>query len=100
MSPEGIKNMFSQIDKLWIAPEVEKRRNNKSLPSDFKIFRCLIRLPQDKEPIVEFNDEISLVAEFETAPGEKIKAGDEVYLHQVKSIKTIHPPKVDEKRVA
>ena len=100
MDKQASDNFFQQLDSLWIKPEIERRTLAQTLPADFKIYRCLIKMPHGKEPIVEFNDEIVLTAKFEAAPGENIQAGNPVFLHQVKKIESVKPPEVDGVRVA
>lgn len=62
------QNLFNQVMKLWIEPEISKRKQKSILPEGFKIYRCLIRLPQDRDPIVEFNDEVKFIALAKFAP--------------------------------
>ncbi|HEX8459715.1 MAG TPA: hypothetical protein VF656_20640 [Pyrinomonadaceae bacterium] len=100
LDAEGMKNMFGQIHKLWIEPEVNRRQEAGKLPDGFKIYRCLIRLPQNRPPIVEFNDEIGWVAEAEPAPDKEWIPGQPVYLHDIQKITAVQPPEVDGVRVA
>lgn len=100
LDAEGMKGMFEQIHKLWIEPEVKRRQDSGGLPDGFKIYRCLIRLPQNKAPIVEFNNEIGWIAEAEPAPGAEWSPGQAVYLHDIHSITAVQPPEVDGVRVA
>src|SRR5262245_34969402 len=66
----------------------------------FKVHRCLILLPQDAPPIVQFNDEIGWEAMVRLGPAVVLKEGDSVFLSQVASVDMVRPPKVDGKRVA
>jgi len=100
LDAEGMQNVFDQIDKLWIEPEVNRRTEAGKLPDDFKIFRCLIRLPHNKSPIVEFNDEIGWTAKAEPAPGKEWVPGKPVYLHEIDKITTVQPPEDDGVRTA
>ena len=91
---------FKQINEMWIEQEVEKRRKSGALPEKFSIKQCLIRLPSDKPPIVEFNEEIGFEAMVRPAGGKEFVKGENVYLHDVQSIETVQPPQVDGQRVA
>jgi hypothetical protein len=51
-----------QMHHHWIGPELEARARAGHLPTDFQIRRCLIRLPTNAKPIVEFNEEVTLRA--------------------------------------
>ncbi len=99
LNEKGIQNLYNQIWKLWIEPEIQRRTQYGSLPEDFKISRCLIRLPKDKPPIVEFNDEISWIALVKKTPT-SIKKGDPIYIHEIQEIKDVSPPEVNGERVA
>lgn len=96
---KGAQNLFDQINKLWIEPEISSRKQAGTLPENFKIFRCLIKLPKDKTPIVDFNDEIRFVASLKIGRN-SIKKGEPIYLHEVQEIGAISPPEVDGLRVA
>jgi hypothetical protein len=100
LSQEATTNLFNNIHRLWIDPEIVRRKASGSLPPDFKILRCLVRLPQDKAPIIQFNDEIGWVVKIEPPAGMTIAKGQEIYLHDIKKIVAVEPPTVDEKRVA
>ena len=95
-----VQNIFDQVHKLWIEPEVTRRKQTDSLPEDFRIFCCLIRLPKDRSPIVEFNGEIGWVASAKIAPGVSFKEGQPVFLHEIQEIAAVSPPKVNGQRVA
>ena len=92
-------NLFNQVMKLWIEPEISKRKQKGILPENFKIHRCLIRLPQDGNPIVEFNNEVRFKAMAKFAPGTFKKKGELVYVHEIKEIGKVLPPEVEGKRV-
>lgn len=92
-------NFLNQVMKLWIKPEISKRKQRGILPENFKMYRCLVRLPQDRDPIVEFNDEVEFTALTKLAPGTVKKKGEFIYIHEIKEIGKILPPKVEGKRV-
>lgn len=100
LDERGVMNLFSQIQEIWIKPEISRRRKTGNLPKDFRIFRCLIKLPKDRSPMVEFNDEIGWVASVKKAPGTSFEKGQKVFLHEIQEIATVSPPEVDEQRVA
>lgn len=98
---QAAQNFFKHTHELWIQPEIERRRSEGILPDNFQIRECLIRLPQDKPPIVEFNDEFGWEMEFpELAPGVKMEPGKVINRDDLIDLGRILPPTVDEKRVA
>ena len=100
LNEAATKNLFDDVHETWIGPEVERRRTAGKLPQDFAIRRCLIRLPDDSVPIVEFNEEICWDALAKIPEGTQPKVGDPLLLTQVERIETVLPPTVDGKRVA
>ena len=101
LDEEGAKNLFEQLNTMWIEPELLRRRQNGTLPDDFQIFRFLIRLPKDHPPIVEFNDEIGWIAKVKAAPRALNGIiGKPVFLHDIQEIETVGPPEVEGQRVA
>jgi hypothetical protein len=100
MDQEGYKNLFGQIHNLWIEPEFSKRQAEGKLPPNFKIHRCRILFPKHTSPIVEFNQEIQWEAEAKAANKTGFIAGQPVYLDEIRSIESVHPPKVGGQRVA
>lgn len=100
LDEQGTKNFFDQATKLWVQPELERRRQAGTISPDFRVSRCLIRLPTDKPPIVEFNEEVHWLTEVERADSVPLEAGDAIYVHQVRRISAVAPPEVDGKRVA
>ena len=100
LDKKGAKNLFDQVYELWIKSEILGRKQTGSLPENFKIFRCLIRLPKDRGPIIEFNDEIKWVVLAKSAPGTSFKKGETVFLRDIQEIVTVRPPEVDGERVA
>ena len=94
------RNLLVQAHELWIGPELESRRAAGDLPPDFRLFRCLIRLPQSSPPIVEFNEEISWITKVKLPEPLAVKHGDPIYLENIERIESVEPPKVDGARVA
>jgi hypothetical protein len=95
------QEILKQALALWIGPELKRRKQLGVLPSGFKLSNCLIRLPQDQPPIIEFNGEIQMTLWIQFAPGTtSIKKGEDIFLHEIKRIAAVDPPKVNGQRVA
>lgn len=97
---EFVQNMYKEFNRFWIEPEILQRQKNGTLPTNFKIYRCLIRLPKFLPAIVEFNEEIRWSAKAKLAPGVTGRIGSPIYLHEIQEIETVSPPEVDGQRVA
>jgi hypothetical protein len=97
---EASRNFYDQIRTLWIEPEIRRRRDAGGIPDDFLIYRCLVKLPRDSKPVVEFNDEIQWQATLKFPQSRDIKQGEAIHLHEVERIVSVAPPEVDGKRVA
>lgn len=96
----GRQNFFKSIHDMWIMPEIQKRFGE-TIPAEFQIRHCLIRLQQSAPPIVEFNDEVGWEVEnLVLAPGVTMEAGKLIYLHEIMGIGSVLPPLVEGKRVA
>src|SRR5438093_11849204 len=97
----GAETFFNQIHDFYIQPELDRRKAEGKLADDFQIRECLIRLPKDGKPIVEFNNEFGWQIEHpELAPGLTMELGQPVYLHEVVNLGKVLPPTVEETRVA
>jgi hypothetical protein len=97
----GSQNFFNHTHDLFIRPELDTRKLENRLTDDFRIRECLIRLPQNKPPIVEFNNEFGWDLENpELAPGITLEPGKPFYLHELVSVGKVLPSVVDDKRVA
>ena len=94
LGQEGRERAWSQVFDLYIKPELDKR-------SDLAwtdVHTVLIRLPKDREPIVEFNDEVQIIYAVEDPfPRDK---GDVLKWYELREIEEICPPKVDNGSVA
>jgi hypothetical protein len=99
MDQQFAQNFFAEAHKLWIAPELSRRFDD-NIPANFKIHRCLVRLPVGTEPIVEFNEEFGFNAEAKISEGESIAPGDAVHLHHVEKVGRVEPISHEGKRVA
>jgi len=100
LNKNGIQNLFDQIYKIWIEPEINKLKENQKLENNFKLRHCLIKLPRGKSPILEFNDDVKWLATVEVASNAAIMKNDPIFLHEIKEIVGVQPPEVDGKRVA
>jgi len=97
---KAVGNLFEQVYKLWIQPELSRRGEAGTLPKDFRISRCLIRLPRNRAPIVEFNEEIGWIVSAKKPPGTAFDKGQVVFVHEIVEITAVIPPTVDGRRVA
>lgn len=97
---QAANNLFEQVDKLWIQPEVSRRAQAGTLPKGFRISRCLIRLPRDRAAIVEFNEEIGWIVSARKPPETAFDKGQKVFVHEIVEITAVMPPTVDGRRVA
>ncbi len=95
------KAIVRQMQQHWIGPELERRSKAGTLPPDFQVRRCLIRLPMNAKPIVEFNEEVVLTVKAKVPPlTREVKAGDIARLDDIEYIERVYPPEVDGTRVA
>lgn len=99
LDEKGGQNFLDHIHKLWIDPEIERRKAEGRLTGKLGIRCCLIKLPTGQQPIVEFNEEICWLATVKKRQGIAFEKGDPVYLQQVESIASVERPKVDGKPV-
>ncbi|REK16518.1 MAG: hypothetical protein DWQ37_07315 [Planctomycetota bacterium] len=97
---EATLNLWRQINRLWVGPEIERRKAEGRLPEGFSIRRCLIKLFGDRQSIVEFNDEIHWVVKAKKPLGLAFKNGSPVFLSQLERIVSVERPTVDGKPVA
>ena len=100
LSEKGAQNLLNQINTIWIEPEVLRRKEAKTLPENFKLWRCLIKLPKGQPPIIEFNDEIKWLAWLKLVPGMTLKSGQAIYLHEVQQIAAVSLPEISGERIA
>jgi hypothetical protein len=100
MDQQAQQTFFQQVHDLWIEPELKRRQQEGRTPEGFKIWRSMIRLPQGRPAIVEFNDEINWMALVALSPSVTPKVGQPVYWDQVREFSSVEPPHVDGQRVA
>lgn len=100
LSEDGQNNLWNQVNTLWIEPELNRRKEAGTLAANFKIRHCLIRLPVEALPIVEFNDEIKWEVLAKLPSGREVTKDQAIYIHDIEKIASVKPPEVDGKRVA
>jgi len=100
LNQEAASRSFTDVHKVWVAPEWQRRVDRGELPEGYRIRRCLILLPRGRDPIVKFNEEISWEGVAELSYPETRKIGDPVYLSDIDRVDTVVPPTVDGVRVA
>ena len=91
----GVQTFVQELNRLWIGPEIEKRTREGKLPHDFKLWRCLIRLPKGQSPIVEFNHEIHWEARVKVSDGREFQVGEVTFLDDMEKIEGVKPPMVN-----
>lgn len=100
LTPEAGQNLLRQIGDLWVNPEIERRKKTGRLPPGFKFKSCLVKLPLNRPPIVQFNEEVSWVVEVTLPKPRGFRKGEPIYAHDIKRVKRVKPPVVDGQRVA
>ena len=94
LGQQGRERAWSQIYELFVEPELDKR-------SDIaweNVYKVLIKLPKDKEPIVEFNHEVRFLYAMEDPVARY--AGGTLQYYEIREIKEVLPPKVGDRNVA
>lgn len=94
------QGLFRSMQELWIQPEIDRRLSEGSIQPDFVVSRCLVRLPEGKLPIVEFNEEVTIHAIVKVPDGIHPNPGEPVGLDQIERIGRIDPPLYNGQRVA
>lgn len=94
------QGFFRQMQEHWIQPELDKRLAAGTVTPDFVVKQCLVRLPKDVSPIVEFNEEVSIHAIVKVPDEVNPAAGDSAHLDQIERIVRIDPPLYNGQRVA
>ena len=100
LDESGSLNLFNQIKQIWIDPELEKRKQAGKIKNGFTIDRVLIKMPQNKPPVVQFNEECGWLAYVQKDHNSSFQKNDPVYIFQVKKIIDVEHPKIDDKPVA
>jgi hypothetical protein len=93
-------NLWDQIQTIWVMPEIERRQREGKLPTEFRIRRCLIKMPVGQPPIVEFNEEIHWLALVRKPVGIAFAKDDPIFISQIEQVETVNRPEVNGKPVA
>lgn len=86
--------------RLWANPEIERRKQDGTLPELFIIYKCLITFPKGNPPIVKFNEEFGWQVWVKKAPGASFEKGQPVHLHEIVTVEKVKLPNIDGKPVA
>lgn len=80
-----------------IKKETDSLREKGLIDNNYRVLQCLIKLPPNSEPIVEFNDKIKWIMQSNTA---HMKENQAVYIWDIKKIKNVEFPKYKGLKVA
>ena len=86
LDESGSKNLFDQINKLWIDPEYQNRLKKGTVDENFRIDRCMVKFPKKGPIIVNFNQEVSWMAVVRKDHNTAFKKDDPVHLHQINDL--------------
>lgn len=104
LNDEQKNTLFQTLHVQWIQPEIEKRFGNNGPPDTFRILKYLVKLPKNREPIIQFNEEFGwLVPNPEMPMGrtlDDLNIGERITLSDIIKITNVLPPTVDGERVA
>ncbi len=87
VSKEIGKNLLNQVFEFWVNPEIERRRQNKILPKNFKLRMAQIVMNVGKPPIIRLNDEIK--AQLVVRVTRNVVAGDPVSTADIDEIENL-----------
>ena len=87
--------ILQQMYQHWIGPELESRAKSGRLPVDFQFRSCLVRLPANAKPIVQFNEEVTLRVRAKVSNDCNPVIGDIAHLEHVEYIDYAYCPEVD-----
>jgi hypothetical protein len=91
---------LNYVHNTYIQPEIDRRRHSGQLRDTIKVWECLVRLPANDVPIVQFNDEVGWEAESELVDGREVIKDRVYYAHEVLELKKIQPPKIKDEYVS
>ena len=94
---EAGSNFFNQISKIWIKPEINRRRLLGLIDENFTWSSCRILLPRVGPNQIEFNKEIRWLAIIKKAPNTTFEYGQSVYLHELQKVIDVLRPKLNDK---
>lgn len=84
------QRVLEQALQIWIAPELERRREAGLLPSDFVLRAAQIVMNVDAPTKVRLNAEVKLVVEVRPLHNRAIEVGDSILVEDVESIEGFH----------
>ncbi len=91
---------YDQIYNNWIKPELEKRKAEGLIETDFRFTKCLITFPKKPKTLVKFNSEIDITFLVEGSIKEDKEKGDPIYNEEVNDIVDVVLPNIDGERIA
>jgi hypothetical protein len=85
LDEEGGRNFFHQVMNLWIAPEIERRKEKGILSTNFAIDKIQILIsPEERPAVVRLNNEIKAELTCRLKPGiHKQVIGEPVYWKEI-----------------
>ncbi len=96
---EAANNLFNQVSKIWIEPEIKRRRILGEITDKFTWSSCRILLPKHGPNKIEFDKEILWQALIKKAPHVTFEVDQEVYLYELQKVIDVLRPKIDNKHV-
>jgi hypothetical protein len=93
-------HFIDQVVSNWISPELKKRALAGTILESFELQRCLIRMPFQKPAIVEFNEEVNIIANLKVRMETSYEKDDILYLPDYDGVESVEAPQVDGVRVA
>ena len=86
--------------EIWIKPEIQKRKKMGKIDNKFVFKKCLIKMPNNKPAIVEFDKEFGWVAVARKDHDASFEENDPIHNYQINEIINVQPPKIDNRPVA
>ena len=84
---ETANNLFNHVMEIWVNPEIERRRNEGTIPKEYEIERIQIVMKPDDVPTVRFNEEVKVMAIARLKPGVKKNIiGEPVHYDEIEKI--------------
>jgi HEPN domain-containing protein len=94
---EFSRNLFQDIFKLYIEPEIERRKKGGKINNDFILTKAQITFnPDKKENIVKLNDEVYANAYIKPKKGVLKQYGEPVFEDEVEDLNDIYPAKEED----
>ena len=92
---EASQNFFNHIRKIYIEPEIEKRKNARKINDNFSVYKCLIKMRSNEPVIVQFNEECGFLIVARKDRNISFQNGQKVYTHQIREIVDVMPPEIN-----